>query len=216
MHAGGMSGEGKTVPGPQATPPGEREALADERERKADQREVLADERERKADEREVLADERERKADERERKADERARAVAAEVKMLQEQSRVLIERSKALLAASGEGLQLHGVQVTPAGGHHQPRQAEPRTAARSEPGAATTLSSPATAIERAVDLRAQLSATLGVLATTEDEVARVHDALAEQGSHNADNYRQAAAKARSRAAELRDIERHFRNLNR
>jgi len=38
MHAGGMSGEGKTVPGPQATPPGEREVLADERERKADER----------------------------------------------------------------------------------------------------------------------------------------------------------------------------------
>src|SRR5215472_14988365 len=136
MHAGGMSGEGKTVPGPQATPPGEREVLADERERKADEREVLADERERKADEREVLADERERKAD-------ERARAVAAEVKMLQEQSRVLIERSQALLAVSGEGLQLRGMQVTPAGGHHQPRQAEPGTAARSEPDATAMLSS-------------------------------------------------------------------------
>jgi len=195
MHAGGMSGEGKTVPGPQATPPGEREVLADERERKADEREVLADERERKAD---------------------ERARAVAAEVKMLQEQSRVLIERSQALLAVGGEGIQFRGVQVTPAGGHHQPRQAEPGTAARSEPDATAMLSSPATAIERAMDLRAQLSATLGVLAATEDEVARVHDALAEQGSRNADHYRQAAAKVHSRAVELRDIEKRFRDLNR
>src|SRR5215469_3674774 len=209
MHAGDMSGEGKTAPGPQATLPGEREVLADERERKADQREVLADERERKADQREVLADERERKAD-------ERARAVVAEVKMLQEQSRVLIERSQALLAVSEEGIQLRGAQVTPAGGHQQPRQTEPGTAARSEPDAAPALLGPGTPIQRAIGLRAQLSATLGALAATEEEVARVHDVLAEQGSHNADHYRQAAAKARSRAGELRDIERHFRDLNR
>src|SRR5215472_3637846 len=145
MHAGGMSGEGKTVPGPQAMPPGEREVLADERERRADDREVLADERERRAD---------------------ERARAVAAEVKMLQEQSRVLIGRSQALLAVSEEGLQPHGAQVTPAGGHHQPRQAEPGTAARSAPDAAPALFDPGTPIQRAIGLRAQLRATLGALA--------------------------------------------------
>ena len=74
MHAGGMGGEGKIAPGPQAVPLGQRE-------RKADQRKAFADERQRLLD---------------------ERARAVTAEVEQLQEQSRVLIERSQALLAGN------------------------------------------------------------------------------------------------------------------
>jgi len=63
---------------------------------------------------------------------------------------------------------------------------------------------------------LRTQLSATLGAVAATEEEVARVHDALAEQGPHNTDHYRQAAAEARSKAVKLRDLQKHFRDLNR
>ena len=197
MHAGGMGGEGKTAPGPRAVPLGQREALADERE-------SLADQRERKADQREVLADERQRLLD-------DRTRTVAAGVRQLQEQSRVLIERSQALLAGSDESLQPHGAEATPIGGQHQPRQDETGTAAKSDPDAAP-LFGPGTPIQRAIVLRTQLAKTLGALAATEEEVARVHDALAEQGARNADHYRHAAAEARSRAVELRDMQKHFR----
>jgi len=222
MHAGGMGGEGKTAPGPRAAPLGQREALADERESLADQRERKADQRQALADERESLADERERKADQREVLADERqrllddrTRTVAAGVRQLQEQSRVLIERSQALLAGSDESLQPHGAEATPIGGQHQPRQDETGTAAKSDPDAAP-LFGPGTPIQRAIVLRTQLAKTLGALAATEEEVARVHDALAEQGARNADRYRHAAAEARSRAGELRDMQKHFRDLNR
>jgi len=183
MHAGGMGGEGKIAPGPQAVPLGQRE-------RKADQRKAFADERQRLLD---------------------ERARAVTAEVKQLQEQSRVLIERSQALLAGSGESLQPHGAEATPVGGHHQPRQAGTGTAPKGDPDVAP-LFGPGTPIQRAIVLRTQLAKTLGALAATEEEVARVHDALAEQGARNADHYRHAAAEARSRAVELRDMQKHFR----
>jgi len=200
----------------------QREALADAREHQADQREALADARERQADRREALADEREHQADQREaladerqRLLDERSRAVTAEVKQLQEQSRVLIERSQALLAGNGETPQAPGAEVTPVGGHHRPRQAGTSTAAKSDPYVAP-LFGPGTPIERAIVLRKQLSTTLGALAATEEEVARVHDAMAEQGARNADHYRHAAAEARNRAVELRDLQRRFATLNR
>jgi hypothetical protein len=189
MHAGGMGGERNTTPGPRAAPPREREPLADDQVRKADERGALADERQRLLD---------------------ERARAVTAEVKQLQEQSRVLIERSQALLAGNGQILQPSGAEATPVGGHQRPRQAGTGTAAKSDPDVAP-LFGPGTPIERAIVLRKQLSATLGAIAATEEEVARVHNAMAEQGARNADHYRHAAAEARSRAVELRDLQRHF-----
>ena len=64
---------------------------------------------------------------------------------------------------------------------------------------------------MDRAIVLRAQLAATLGALATAEEEAARVHDTLADQAPRDINHYRRAAAEARRRAVELRAIQRQF-----
>jgi len=198
-------GEGKTALGRRPVSPAEREALADERDRRADQREALANERDLKADQREALADERERKLD-------ERTRAIAAEVKRIEKESQALIKRSQARLAGKRESVHRHLAEARHPGGHPQPGHAGTGTAAGNEPTAAAALSAP-TAIQRAIDLRERVSITLAALAATEEEVARVHETLADQHPSDNDHFRRAAAEARSRAAQLRETGKQYRD---
>lgn len=64
---------------------------------------------------------------------------------------------------------------------------------------------------IERAVTLRKQFIATAAALAATEEEAARVQDALAAAHSGDTAQYLRSAEEARARASELRDAARRF-----
>ncbi len=210
VHHGDMGSEAETSRGPAATSPSEREALADVRDRKADQPETLAGKLERRLDERERRLDERERRLDERERRLDERTRAIKILVKRIEE-SLDLIEDSRAPLTASGESSDRHVAAVKRAGGRGKQEQAVTGAAAGNKPDRVAAPADLRVPIERAIALRKQIRATLAALVATEEEVALVHDKIAAGRPDNTDRYWLTAAQARTRARQLRGIERHF-----
>ncbi len=196
VHHGDMGSEAETSRGPAATSPSEREAWADVRDRNADQPTTLAGKRERRLDE--------------RERRLDERTRAIKILVKRIEE-SLDLIEDSRAPLTASGESSDRHVAAVKRAGGRGKQEQAVTGAAAGNKPDRVAAPADLRVPIERAIALRKQIRATLAALVATEEEVALVHDKIAAGRPDNTDRYWLTAAQARTRARQLRGIERHF-----
>jgi hypothetical protein len=168
--------------------------------------------RERKADERERRADERERAADERERELDERARALGYAAGTLAQRTREAIERSRALLAASAHRLDRQEAAVNRSEARRDREQAEiDRAAAETERGLAAQPPNPGRPVKRSWALREQALAAMTVFATTEEEVARVHDKLAASHPGRRDEYQRIAEEARNTARKAHEFLRGF-----
>ena len=207
----------------------EREQVADERQRQAEERERAADQRERTADQREALDDERERRADERERRADEREAAAAERQREIDERERELVERtrragvaietleqrtleaiarSRALLELSGEHLNRQEAAVRRGQASRGRHQAEAdRASAESERAVTGWLPDPAKLIEHGVALHQQARTVIEALAATEDEIARLHEALAARHPERREEYLGTAEQARASARRAREI---------
>jgi hypothetical protein len=208
--------------GPPAQPgtpaPDWRERLADERERRTDEAEAIADERERRADERETIADDRERTADERERHADERERKADTRQKRMDELGSSVadrrragleaIERARVLMADTAERLNRREAAMNREAASDDRGQSEiNRASARSAQERAGQLPDPRGPVERAEVLRRHLLAVAGSLARAEEEVAQIHDELADRDPDRSAEYRRVASEAHEVARQAADI---------
>jgi hypothetical protein len=216
-----MAGNNGRPPRPGAPAPDWRERVADERERKTDEVEAIADERERKAEERETTADEREVRADERERVADEREHkadtrqqrmdALGSSVADRRRAGLEAIERARVLMSETAERLDRREAAINREAARDDRGQSEVnRATARSAQEQAGQLPDPRGLVERAEVLRRQLLTVAGSLARAEEEVAQIHDELAERDPGRSGEYRRVADEAHEiarRAVEVSQI---------
>jgi hypothetical protein len=218
----GMAGNERPPPKPGAPARDWRDRRADERERTTGEVEGLADEREHQADEREAIADDREQQADQRERHANERERqADARQRRMDQLGSSVAdrrragleaIERARVLVADTAQRLNRREAAISREVASDDRSQSEVnRASARSAQEEAGQLPDPRGPVERAEDLRRRLLAAAGSLARAEEEVAQIHDDLAERDPDRSGEYRRVAGEAREIARKAEEVSQLF-----
>ncbi len=217
----GMAGNMGPPPQPGAPAPDWRERRADDRERRTDEVEAIADQRERHADDRESSADDRERHADDRESSADDRERKADARQQHLDElglsaadrrrTGLEAIERARVLTADTAERLNRREAAMNREAASDDRSQSEiNRAAARSALEQAGALPDPRGPVERAEVLRRRLLAVADSLARAEEEVAQIHDELADRDPDRSGGHRRIAGEARelaSKAAEVRQL---------
>jgi hypothetical protein len=201
--------------------PAEREHEVDERERQADERERQADEREHEADEREHEADEREHKADEREHEADEREDWLLEHIARLRQQTVEIrargttvrehaeqaVARAEAARNANEDRMRRAEAALDRAYAHAARQQANvDRSVRRGEQRPVPQRRDFTELAGRVSELRKRTAAAAGLLAMTEEHVARTYDELASRDPGNPRHKRRAdeARKAMRRAREL------------
>jgi hypothetical protein len=217
-----MAGNNGPPPEPGAPAPDRRERQADERDRKADQAEAMADERQRAADDRDGIADERERQADVRERQAEVRERQADTRRKRMNELGSSVadrrragleaIERARLLISDTAERLDRGEAAIHRGAASDGRGQSEiDRAAARSARESAGQLPDPRGPADRAEFLRRRLLAVAGSLARAEEEVAQIHEELAERDPGRSAEYRRVAGEARELARKAVEVSQLF-----
>ena len=120
-------------------------------------------------------------------------------------------IERARVLTAETAERLNRREAAMNREVASDDRSQSEiNRATARSAQEQAGQLPDPRGPVERAEVLRRHLLATAGSLARAEEEVARIHEELADRDPDRSAEYRRVADEARelaSRAAEVRQL---------